>query len=75
MTRRHLACVAVAILLSVAVAAQRQGGNGGEEGADSSNVRLVGHSDLQGRSAHANRRSRGRAIAGSRMSAITVAAR
>ena len=52
MTRRHLACVAVAILLSAAVAAQRQGGNGGEEGADSSNMQLVGHSDLQGRSAY-----------------------
>ena len=51
MTRRHLACVAVAILSSAAVAAQRQGGNGGEEGADSSNMQLVGHSDLQGRSA------------------------
>ncbi len=52
MTRRHLACVAVAILLSAAVAAQRQGGNGGEEGADSSNMQLVGHNDLQGRSAY-----------------------
>ena len=52
MTRRHLACVAVTILLGAAVAAQRQAGNGGEEGADSSNMQLVGHNDLQGRSAY-----------------------
>ena len=52
MTRRHLACAVLIILAGAAVAAQRQTGNGGEEGADSSNMRLVGHSDLQGRSAY-----------------------
>ena len=52
MTRRHLACSALTILLGVAVAAQRQTGNGQEEGADSSNMRLVGSNDLQGRSAY-----------------------
>jgi hypothetical protein len=54
MTRRHLTCAALAILLSAAVAAQRQTGNGGggEEGVDSSNMRLVGYTDLQGRSAY-----------------------
>lgn len=52
MTRRHLACAALTILFGVALAAQRQAGNGGEEGADSSNMQLVGYNDLQGRSAY-----------------------
>ena len=52
MTRRHLAFAALTILLGVALAAQRQAGNGGEEGADSSNMELVGYDDLQGRSAY-----------------------
>lgn len=54
MTRRHLVCAAVTILLGAAVAAQapRQAGNGGEGGAESRDMRLVGHSDLQGRSAY-----------------------
>lgn len=52
MTRRHLMCAALMILLGVAVAAQRQAGNDSREVADSSNMRLVGHQDLQGRSAY-----------------------
>ena len=52
MKRRHLAFAAMAILLGAAVAAQRQAGHEGGEGADSSNMQLVGHSDLQGRSAY-----------------------
>ena len=52
MTRRHLALAAFAILFGVAASAQRQGGSGGEEGADSRDMQLVGHSDLQGRSAY-----------------------
>jgi hypothetical protein len=52
MTRRHLACAAFAILSGVAASAQRQVGNGGEEGADSRDMQLVGHNDLQGRSAY-----------------------
>ena len=52
MTRRHLALAAFAILFGVAASAQRPVGNGGEEGADSRDMQLVGHSDLQGRSAY-----------------------
>jgi hypothetical protein len=52
MTRRHLALAALIILLGVALTAQRQAGNGGEEGADSNNMQLVGFNDLQGRSAY-----------------------
>src|SRR5688500_19833902 len=52
MTRRHLAVAALTILLGVVLAAQRQAGTGGEEGADSSNMQLVGYNDLQGRSAY-----------------------
>ena len=52
MTRRHLTCLALTILAGVGVAAQRQAANGGEEGAESRDMRLVGHSDLQGRSAY-----------------------
>jgi hypothetical protein len=52
MMGRHLFCAALTILLGGAVAAQRPAGNAGEEGADSSNMQLVGHSDLQGRSAY-----------------------
>jgi hypothetical protein len=52
MTRRYLAFAAFAILFGVAASAQRQVGNGGEEGADSRDMQLVGHSDLQGRSAY-----------------------
>ena len=51
MKRRHLTFAAVAILLGAAVAAQRQAGHGDGE-ADSSNMQLVGHNDLQGRSAY-----------------------
>jgi hypothetical protein len=52
MARRHLAVAALTILLGVVLAAQRQAGNGGEEGADSHNMQLVGFNDLQGRSAY-----------------------
>ena len=52
MKRQYLAFAALAILLGAAVAAQRQAGNGREGGADSSNMQLVGHNDLQGRSAY-----------------------
>jgi len=52
MTRRHLACAALTILLGVAAVAARQAGNGGEGGAESRDMRLVGHTDLQGRSAY-----------------------
>jgi hypothetical protein len=52
MTRRLLAFAAAAILLGAAVAAQRQAGHRDGEGADSSNMQLVGHDDLQGRSAY-----------------------
>jgi hypothetical protein len=52
MTRLHLALAAFAILFGVAASAQRQVGNGGEEGADSRDMQLVGHNDLQGRSAY-----------------------
>ena len=52
MRRRDLAAAALAILLGVAVAAQRQASNGNGEGVDSSNMHLVGHNDLQGRSAY-----------------------
>src|SRR5258705_10500230 len=50
MTRRLLAFAAAAVLRGAAVAAQRQAGHG--DGADSSNMQLVGHDDLQGRSAY-----------------------
>ena len=33
MTRRHLVCAGLSILLGAGVAAQRPGGNGGEDGA------------------------------------------
>src|SRR5574341_1473880 len=49
-TRRTLVLVALCLALGVGAAAQRQG-NGGE-GPDASNMALVGHSDLQGRSAY-----------------------
>jgi hypothetical protein len=52
MTLRHLALAAFAILFGVAASAQRQVGNGGEEGDDSRDMQLVGHNDLQGRSAY-----------------------
>ena len=52
MTRRHLACAALTILLGVAAVAARQAGSGGEDGAESRDMRLVGHNDLQGRSAY-----------------------
>ena len=52
MTRRHLAFAAFAVVFGVVASAQRQVGNGGEEGADSRDMQLVGHSDLQGRSAY-----------------------
>ena len=52
MTRRHLALAALTILLGVALAAQRQAGNGGEEGVDSNSMQLIGFNDLQGRSAY-----------------------
>ncbi|OFW03445.1 MAG: hypothetical protein A3I61_16745 [Acidobacteria bacterium RIFCSPLOWO2_02_FULL_68_18] len=52
MTRRHLVCAGLSILLGAGVAAQRPGGNGGEDGAESRDMRLVGHHDLQGRSAY-----------------------
>jgi hypothetical protein len=51
MTRRLLAFAAVAVLLGAAVAAQRQIAHGDGE-ADGSNMQLVGHDDLQGRSAY-----------------------
>src|SRR6185295_10576290 len=52
MTRRLLAFAAAAVLLGAVVAAQRQAAHDGGEGADSSNMQLVGQSDLQGRSAY-----------------------
>ena len=52
MTRPHLALAAFAILFGVAASAQRQVGTGGEEGADSRDMQLVGYNDLQGRSAY-----------------------
>ena len=52
MTRRHLAFAAFAVVFGVVTSAQRQVGNGGEEGADSRDMQLVGHNDLQGRSAY-----------------------
>ena len=51
MKRRHLAFAALVVGLGVAVAAQRQAGHRDGE-ADSSNMQLVGHDDLQGRSAY-----------------------
>jgi len=52
MTRRLLAFAAAAVLLGAVLAAQRQAAHDGGEGADSSNMQLVGQSDLQGRSAY-----------------------
>lgn len=53
MTRRHLVSAGLTIVLGAAVvAAQRPASSGGEGGAESRDMRLVGHSDLQGRSAY-----------------------
>jgi len=47
----HLTWAALSILLGAGVAAERQAGRTGASGLEKNNMELVGHQDLQARSA------------------------